>query len=77
MTKRASSELVDLAAAHSDNITRTRDTTHSDGNDMNRVLVAQASNPFITIVFFFVLKSFNLLIDKNFALALQTINCKN
>jgi hypothetical protein len=42
-TKRLSSELVDLAAAHSDNITRTPSNTLSDNIDTTRVLAVPAS----------------------------------
>ena len=50
-TKRSSSELVDLAAAHSDSITSTRSTTRSDSINMTRVLAAPASSG--TIIFSF------------------------
>ncbi len=49
-TKRSSSELVDLAAAHSESITRTRRTTRSDSIETTRVLAAPASSGTIILI---------------------------
>ena len=57
-TKRSSSELVDLAAAHSDSITSSRRTTLSDSIDMTRVLAAPASNGTITFPFHILILKF-------------------
>ena len=49
-TNRSSSELVDLAAAHSESITRTRRTTLSDSIETTRVLAAPASSGTIILI---------------------------
>ena len=49
-TNRSSSELVDLAAAHSESITRTRRTTRSESIKTTRVLAAPGSSGTIILI---------------------------
>ncbi len=49
-TKRSSSELVDLAGAHSESITRTRRTIRLDSIETTRVLAAPASSGTIVLI---------------------------